>query len=382
MKIVYITDALAIWGGLERILVEKVNELTKRYGYEMYLLTVNQGRHQIPYSLHPSVTHHDLNILFHKQYQYKGIRRLIKKFELNQLFKHSLKKQLNLIQPDVIVCVRSELIGVVAKVKGDTPLIYESHTSCHAQQFIHADWFTKMKMDWYNRSVRSAQQVVALTDGDAHAWCEINPNVSVIPNLVHLNPYRRYCDYNSKSVIFVGRFSAQKDITSLLKIWFIVYQRHPDWKLQIFGGYGEEENKLLPQIKQMDVNIIVHEPTHDIFKYYLENSILVLTSLYEPFGLVLPEAMSCGLPVVAFDCPYGPANIITHELDGFLVPERDINRFADYVCQLIESLDLRQTMGAAGVKAAQRYQADHIMPQWQDLFVSLTSKEPSSRRTI
>ena len=123
MKIVYITDALAIWGGLERILVEKVNELTKRYAYEMYLLTVNQGRHQIPYSLHPSVIHHD----FYKQYQYKGIRRLIKKFELNQMFKHSLKTQLNLIQPDVIVCVRSELIGVVAKVKGDTPLIYEVH---------------------------------------------------------------------------------------------------------------------------------------------------------------------------------------------------------------------------------------------------------------
>lgn len=374
MKIIYITDALAIWGGLERILIEKVNELTERYDYEMYLVTVNQGDHPIPFPLHQRVKQIDLDIQFHKQYRFRGIRRLLKKLELNYLYIKRLKGQINQIRPDVIVCVRSELTSAVIKAKGNIPLVYESHTSCHAQRFIHADWYERMKENWYNRSVRHAQHIVALTDGDAQDWREINQNVCVIPNMVHLNPIGRYCDYNSKSVIFVGRFSTQKDISSLLSIWDIVHQRYPDWTLQIFGGYGEEQEILLPQIQRMNSNVIVHEPNNDIFKYYLESSIFLLTSRFEPFGLVIPEAMSCGLPVIAFDCPYGPADIITDGQDGFLIKNRDIHAFAEKVCLLIENPELRKMMGQVGVQSSKRYDASLIMPFWKTFFEQLTLK--------
>jgi glycosyltransferase involved in cell wall biosynthesis len=170
----------------------------------------------------------------------------------------------------------------------------------------------------------------------------------------------------------VGRLVEQKGLPDLIEIWRIVNNRHSDWQLDVFGN---GEMKSIPDIK-----LFVHPPTKNIMEEYLNSSMLLMTSVYEPFGLVLPEAMSCGLPVVTFDCPYGPADIITHESDGFIVQDRDISRYADYVCQLIESPGLRQTMGAVGIKASQRYHADKIMPQWQDLFVSLTSKAPSSKR--
>ena len=125
----------------------------------------------------------------------------------------------------------------------------------------------------------------------------------------------------------------------------------------------------------MNNNIHIHEPESTILKRYCESSILLLTSIYEPFGLVLPEAMSCGLPVVAFDCPYGPAEIITDGVDGFLVKGRDVNEFANRVCQLIEDPNLRIQMGRAAIKSSQRFRADLIMPQWQNLFSDLTSKE-------
>ena len=96
-----------------------------------------------------------------------------------------------------------------------------------------------------------------------------------------------------------------------------------------------------------------------------------MTSVYEPFGLVLPEAMSCGLPVVAFDCPYGPADIITDGQDGFLIKNRNINAFAEKVCLLIEDHELRKTMGQAGVLSAQRYDASRVMPMWKELFEHL-----------
>jgi len=374
MKIVYVNDALAIWGGLERVLVEKVNELAERYDYEMYLLTINQGNHPIPYPLHPKVVYRDLGIQFHKQYQYHGFRRFIKRIELNHLFLRRLREQIDLISPNVIVCARSELSGTIAKAKGEIPFVFESHTSRHAQRFINADFYTVKKFDFYNRSVKFADSVVALTNGDADDWREINPNVCVIPNIVHLYNGSRYCDSSSKSVMFVGRFSTQKDISSLLQIWQIVHLRYPDWALHIYAGFGEEQDELLPKIEQMKVNIFLHEPTPEIFERYLENSVLLLTSRFEPFGLVLPEAMSCGLPVIAFDCPYGPADIITDGKDGFLVKNRDINEFAEKVCLLIENPKLRKLMGQAGIESSKRYDTSLIMPNWKNLFEQLTTK--------
>ena len=99
-----------------------------------------------------------------------------------------------------------------------------------------------------------------------------------------------------------------------------------------------------------------------------------MTSRYEPFGLVLPEAMSFGVPVVAFDCPFGPASIITNGKDGFLVKNRDINEFAEKVCLLIENPEMRKAMGRAGIQSSQRYSAFLIMPKWKALFEQISSK--------
>ena len=160
-----------------------------------------------------------------------------------------------------------------------------------------------------------------------------------------------------------------------MKIWQLVHAGHPEWELQIYGGFGEEQEELLPMIKEMKANIKVHEPTQYIFDKYLDSSIFLLTSKFEPFGLVIPEAMSCGLPVVAFDCPYGPADIITDGIDGFLVKNRNITQFAEKVCLLIENPELRRTMGQAGLQSSQRYAASLIMPKWKALFEQVTSKK-------
>ena len=99
-----------------------------------------------------------------------------------------------------------------------------------------------------------------------------------------------------------------------------------------------------------------------------------MTSAYEPFGLVLPEAMSCGIPVVAFDCPYGPSDIITDGKDGFLIRNFDIQLFAEKVCLLMDKPDLRKKMGKAGAASSRRYEAKLIMPQWKVLFEKICTK--------
>ena len=371
MKILYVIDAIAIWGGLERIVVEKVNYLAENYDYEMHIVTADQGSHSIPYPLSPKVIYKDLGILFHQQYSFHGLYRLYKKVYLNRLYNKRLKCYIQDVHPDVVVSVRSKFINAIVKAKGLVPLVYESHSSCRGLIMIESDFLAKVKAEHSISSIKKAQLVVALTEGDASEWRKINPKVCVIPNIVHLNETGEYSDSEAKSVIFVGRFSKQKNIKSLLKIWRIVHERNPKWQLQIYGGYGEEQNSLLPIIENMNANIHVHEPTSDIMKKYKESSILVMTSAYEPFGLVLPEAMSCGIPVVAFDCPYGPSDIITDGKDGFLIRNNDIHDFAEKVCLLMDKPDLRKKMGKAGIVSSRRYEAKLIMPQWVQLFQSL-----------
>lgn len=371
MKLLYITDALAIYGGLERIIVEKVNLLRSIYGYEIHLITLNQGDHPVLYSLNSEIKYADLGIMFHEQYNFGGIKRLLEINRLHSLYKRRLRKKIEEVKPDVIVCARIDLVKTIDKVKGNIPLVFESHTYRRTTEMEGATLFTRLKLILYRRYERLPQMIVTLTDGDAEDWKKRNPNVCVIPNVVNLNKSGRFSDGMSKSVIFVGRFSKQKDIKTLLSIWTIVHRHHPDWSLHIYGGYGPEQDLLLPEIKKMDANIVVFDPTPDIFDKYRENSILLLTSIYEPFGLVLPEAMSCGLPVVAFDCPYGPADIITDGVDGFLIRDRNVEEFANKVCLLMDNMDLRVKMGRAGIESSKRYDESRIMPLWKQLFERL-----------
>jgi len=369
MKIVYLYSSLAITGGVERVLVDKMNYLVNHYGYDVYMISSDQGQHPVPYRLDERVHLLDLQIRFHTQYQYRGWKRILEGKRLSQLYHQRLKEKLKKISPDIVVCTTSQDVHGLLRIKGKIPVVVECHVN-----FTHPDsWFQRVRTLYNNYWIGKADAVVTLTQGDAKNWQHVSRHVRVIPNIVHLNDTGRFCDCASKRAIFVGRLVKQKGLPDLVKIWRIVNSRYPDWQLDIFGN-GEMES--IPDIK-----LIVHPPTSNIMEEYINSSMLLMTSIYEPFGLVLPEAMSCGLPVIAFDCPYGPADIIIHKSNGFLVSERDINRYADYVCQLIETPNLCQLMGVAGVKTSHRYNADRIMPQWQDLFVSLTSKEPSSGRT-
>ena len=374
MRILYVTDALAIWGGLERVLVEKANYLATHNGNEVFMLTISQGEHPFPFPLDNMVTHADLNIPFYTQYQYSGIRRLLSLRRLHRDCRKGIRQQLNYINPDVILCPRIEFVKDICKVKGYTPLVFESHSSFWTSRFERAGLLRRLHTWWMNQSAKQAQAVVTLTEGDAAAWRKVNNHVFVIPDVVHLNEKDVYSNVDAKSAVFVGRLSRQKNIGCLLSIWQLVRQRHPDWQLHVYGEKGDIEEPLWQQLHEEGNGVTVHSPTTEILNVYQQHAMLLLTSRYEPFGMVLLEAMSCGLPVIAFDCPYGPADIITDDMDGFLVKDWDIMSFADKVCLLMENQDLRQQMGQAAIRSSQRYRSDRIMSVWQELFESLGPK--------
>ena len=373
MRLLYITNALAIYGGLERVLLQKVSWLAE-HDCEICVLTANQGSKTLCYPIHPDIQYYDLNILFYKQYDYVGLRRLIKRYEQNHKFRERLTGKIKEFSPDIIVCTDLTYIDNILRVKGDIPFVFESHASCMCDLFENDGLFRRFHMWLMKMALRRTDMVVALTEGDALEWRKYTSRVCVIPNVVSLNTNNEFSDCSAKSAIVVGRFTNQKDFCSLLQIWSIVHQRYPEWKLHVYGGYGEGKQVISEKIDHICANIVVHDSSPQIFEKYKENSMLLLTSKYEPFGLVLPEAMSCGLPVVAFDCPYGPAVIISDGKDGFLIKGRNVNDFADKVCLLIENKDMRVKMGKAGILSSQRYKASNIMPLWIQLFSQLSNQ--------
>lgn len=372
MRIVYVTDAFAVWGGLERVLADKMNYLADCNGVEILLLTCNQGSHSIPFQLHKKIRYQDLNIRMHQQYEYHGIKRFHILLQLQRMLKERMRDAIKQISPDLIVCVKFDFVELLNKVRGSIPLVVEAHTLCNTNGFEELGLLRRIHFRSFKKAIGKIDAVVSLTEGDAADWRRMNNKVHVIPNVVHLNENDSFSSCEHKSVLYVGRFSPQKDLDSLLRIWEIVHQQHPDWRLDIYGE-GELEDYYHSKIQTMNADIYVYKPTEDIMEVYRDHSILLLTSLYEPFGLVLPEAMSCGLPVVAFDCPFGPADIITDGVDGFLIKDRDVNLFAQRVGQLISSYDLRHQMGQAGTLSSQRYRTSRIMPQWVQFFEQLVS---------
>jgi len=108
--------------------------------------------------------------------------------------------------------------------------------------------------------------------------------------------------------------------------------------------------------------------SHNIYEEYLKSSIFVLSSRYEGFGLVLIEAMSCGLPCVAFDCPHGPSDIIRDKEDGLIVENGNVEALANAICWMIEHNDERKAMGQRAKQDIARYDIDTVMDIWNKFF--------------
>ena len=370
MRILYLFHSLAHWGGIERILVDKMNYLVSMLDYEVFILTTDQGFHPLPFTLVDGVHHKDLGVLFFQRYRYHGLKRVIKTFQLKSRFRRLLSEQLRIIQPNVIICTTSSYIdlNIIANSKGKVPLVAESHSIC--QRTLGQGGVINYYKDFiYKRALKKAEIVVTLTGQDAVDWRKLGLRVGVIPNMIHQNqgPCSDLCQPH---VIFVGRFDYQKRPMAMIKIWQRIISNFPNWHLDMYGD-GEQSEEIKTMVKALGNNIHVYPPTAHIFECYRQSSILVSTSLFEPFGLVIPEAMSCGLPVVAFDCPYGPSEIITDGVDGFLIKNDDEAMFADCLSLLMSDKSLRYRMGLSAALAAKRYYAERIMPQWQALFESI-----------
>lgn len=382
MRILYIYKSIALLGGMERVLTDKMNYLSDKLGYDIYLITYEQGSHPFSYPLSSNIKYISWDILFYKCSKYPFLKRILSQLRLRRIFKHKLHEAIKNINPDIIVVTNHSYpqLDIIVNAPGDSKRVLETHISHNALlKSSEYGCFTIGRMvaricDWYQmHQMQKYDVLVTLTEDDKKKW-ENFKNVVVIPNILTFYP-ERVAQLDEKKIISVGRLEGQKGYDLLILAWRSVVAKHPDWQIQIFGdGNCKATLQIMINEAHIEDSFILKEATSDIYAEYVKHSIYVMSSRYEGFGLVLIEAMSSGLPCISFDCPSGPSEIISDGEDGILVKNGDIDKLSESICYLIENEKERKRMGRNARQNSLRYTKEQGMQQWDGLFKTLSKK--------
>ncbi|WP_024769150.1 glycosyltransferase family 4 protein [Aquimarina macrocephali] len=363
IKLLYITNNINGPGGLERVLSIKASYLAEHFDYEVHILTLNQKEVNPFYEFNSKIQYHNIyvsgNPINYLRKYTKGLNTMVKK-----------------INPTVISVCDDGLKGffVPLIIKKPCPMIYERHVSKNIEnQRGKQSWLNKLssniKFGLMNLGGKHYDNFIVLTKGNLNEWKF--KKLKVIPNPLSFYPEKQSLQTNKK-VLAVGKQSFQKGYDRLLKSWKQVVKKHPNWTLDIYGKYSENEGleKLADDLDILD-SVHFYPPVKNIGEKYQEASIYTMSSRYEGFGMVLTEAMAYGVPCVSYDCPYGPSDIISDGEDGILVENHDIDKFAEAVIYLIQNEKIRIEMGKKSREAIKQYLPEKIAMQWDTLFKGL-----------
>lgn len=356
MKVVYVVDSLFNSAGMERVLTMKANALSLTF--DVTFIVKDQMGKQPFFPLLPDIRIIDCACQSKKEYRNK-VDELLRKEHF-----------------DIAVSTGGLEFYFLTNIRDGSKKVFEFHFSYD----VSAVWMAGVKnpiVRWIMIRAQTLRrlyfankynQVVVLSHRDQKKWRRYIKNVKVIPNpLTIQNTEVSTCE--NKQVIAVGRLDYQKGFDLLIEAWAKVYETHHDWILNIYGEgflYTPLQNKIddlhLSQV------VFLKGRTNDIASKYIESSMFVLSSRTEAFGLVIVEAESCGLPIVAMPCS-GINEIMENGKNGYIINQiGNVEEMAKRICDLIEDESLRKRMGRHSVECSHQFSMENIMKLWIDLF--------------
>ena len=377
LKIVYVTPALYMAGGVERVLTAKVNYFAEQFGYDITIILTEGNDKPLFYPLSDKIKVVNLNIGFEGLWTCSFAKKIFIYLKKQRKFKNALTKELMRIRPDITISLLRREINFINDIKDGSRKIGEMHINRANYRNYNTERVSLLKKlfakFWSSNLLHHLQKLdklVVLTERDRESWVELS-NVVTIPDPLSLSPTTS-SSLTEKRVVSIARYSHEKGIDLLLKAWSMVQKQISDWRLDVYGDGDRTHYEQLVDELQIDrERCCLHARTDDVEKEYRISSIFVLSSRFEGFGMVLTEAMACGLPVVAFDCPWGPRSIIADGKDGLLVEKGNVKALADALARLMSDENLRRSMAEAGVRNVQRFSLNSIAGRWKSLFESL-----------
>ena len=379
MKLIYCTHSLYNPGGMERVLVNKVAYLVEKLHWEVSIVTTDQKGRPAFYALPGGMGMMDLGINYSDDNGKAPWRKitgyLIKRHKHKKRLTALLKKE----KPDIVISLYPSESSFIPKIKDGSKKVLELHFC----KFFRVQYGRKGVLGWIDRwrtkqderIVRRFDKFVVLTNEDKGYWGDL-PNIEVIPNAA-MNMGGHFSDVSAHRVIAVGRLDYQKGFDRLIQAWKLIQERDEfkDWHLDIFGQ-GEWHDMLQKMISDfgLEQTARINRPTNRIGNEYAHSSLIVMTSNYEGFGMVLVEAMACGVPAIAFDCKCGPKDIIRHGENGLLVANGDIQGLAGAMMKLMGDDALRQRMAGHAKAVVDAYSEEAVMDKWIRLFTGLAKQ--------
>lgn len=377
LKIVYITPALYMAGGVERVLSIKANYFAEQFGYDItIILTEGKGK-PLAYPLSDKIKVVNLDVNFEELWTCSFVKKVFVYLRKQWQYKRKLKAELMRIRPDITDSLLRREINFITKIKDGSKKIGELHVNRANYRNFEANesnWlkelFAKFWMKNLIAHLKKLDKFVVLTEEDKAAWTELD-NVVAIHNPVSFKP-ASVSPLTEKRVIAVGRYVYQKGFDLLLRAWKKVETECPDWRLDIFGDGDRSQYEQLAEELGIDSSRChLNAPTNQIQKEYINSSVFAVSSRFEGLSMALLEAAACGLPIVSFACPCGPRDLISDGVDGLLVEKENVDALADSLVKVMKSPETRERMGSAILKKTELFRIDYLAEQWRRLFESL-----------
>lgn len=365
MKIIFSTDQIYLHGGLEKVMAQKANYFADILNYEVFILTTEQKNQPACYEISSKVKLINIAVNYNREKSYFDLLN-IKKIILHY---KNWRKTIKKINPNVvIVCNHAFDFYWVPFFNSEFKSIKEYHSSKYfiSHNESNSSFFVRIKK-WINNYIESKYNKIVILNKDEKPFYN-SKNTVVINNPVELSV--KTSSLTNKKAVAAGRIAPVKGFENLIKTWAIVIEKEPNLQIDIYGqGNSHYINSLQKLINQANLqnNIFFKSANNDLISIMMNYSMYVMTSQTECFPMVLLESLSVGLPIVTFDCPTGPRNIITNNEDGFIVENQNCNQLAEKICYLIQNDKTRIIFGQNAKKNSSKFNLETTMKKWIEL---------------
>lgn len=359
-KICFLSGDMSRSGGTERVLAIIANELCKKEDlFEIHILsTVNENMTSffpLDKRIKQSRILNDKALNFKKQYfkVVKGIRNYVKK---------------NNIDVFIDVEVISSIFSIPATRFTSTKHIAWEHFNFYENNGSSLRTLAR-KID-----AKCSDYIITLTEEDKNNYLK---NLKIKGKIDYIyNPMEsveiKNCNINSKQIVSVGRLTYQKGFDILCDVAKDVLSKNPDYKWIILGD-GEDKEKLQSKIKEYNLQdrLILKGKVSNVEDYYENSALYVMTSRFEGLPMTLLEAKNHKLPIVSFDCPTGPSEIIRNNVNGYLVKANDIKEMSNKVNSVLQDDKKLKEFSDKAELDIDKFNINSIIDKWTSLLVSI-----------